>query len=216
MSDEKLSALIETLKKQGVESGEALGRQITESAQKQAEEIIGKAEGEARAILERAKNEADLELKRLKSSMEIAAIKFLTQLKHSVEESFLKIPLLAEVEKNMADPVFFKNLLTTFVETYAARNPGEAISLRLPVSTAEEVGTFAVELLKRKYGPAGEGRDLVIRDPNLKIGFLVDLGSGNVSLDFTEEAYLSKFLEFMTPEFRNFFISLKIGSQTES
>ncbi|MFH1091829.1 MAG: V-type ATP synthase subunit E family protein [Pseudomonadota bacterium] len=216
MSDEKLSALIETLKKQGVESGESQGRQIIESAEKQAEEIISKAKAEAQSVIEKAQKEAELEMRRLESSMEISATKFIAKLKHSVEEAFLKIPIKAEVESDLADPNFFKKVLTEFVQAYAAQNPEQtAVQIRVPESKSGEIGAFALELMKRHYGKVKSSRELVIKDPNLKMGFVVELDNGRVRLDFTEEAFISRLLEFMTPAFRNFFVALKTGSQEQ-
>ena len=71
MANDKLQDLIETLKKQGVETGEKAGKEIVESARKQSEEILAKARAEAASIVGQAKEESEKQMKRLQSSMEI-------------------------------------------------------------------------------------------------------------------------------------------------
>jgi V/A-type H+-transporting ATPase subunit E len=45
----------------------------------------------------------------------------------------------------------------------------------------------------------------------IRFGFQVDKKDGNVRLDFSDEAFLALFIEFLTPKFRELFTSLKIS-----
>jgi V/A-type H+-transporting ATPase subunit E len=45
----------------------------------------------------------------------------------------------------------------------------------------------------------------------VKFGFQVNKKQGNVRLDFSDEAFLSLFLGFLAPKFRDLFKSIKIG-----
>jgi V/A-type H+-transporting ATPase subunit E len=213
MANDKLQGLIETLKKQGVETGEKAGHEIIESARKQAETILAKARAEAASIVGQAKEESEKQMKRLQSSMEIAASQFVNSLKGVIEENLLTIPLKEELTGGLRDPAFLKNLITRFVETYARTGQGENIQLLLPKSTQDELMDFAMELMVRHYGQGKGGDQLVLEleAQDAKFGFQVNKKQGNVRLDFSDEAFLSLFVRFLTPKFRDLFNSIKIG-----
>ena len=213
MANDKLQDLIETLKKQGVESGEKAGKDIIDSARKQAEDVLAKAKAEAASIVGQAKEESDKQMKRLQSSMEIAASQFVNSLKGVIEENLLTLPLQKELNGALGDPGFLKTLITRFVETYARTGEAGDIQLLLPKGTDQEVMTFAMELLTRYYGKAGSGDQLVLEldSQNVRFGFQVDKKQGNVRLDFSDEAFLSLFLSFLVPKFRDLFKGIKIG-----
>jgi V/A-type H+-transporting ATPase subunit E len=213
MANDKLQDLIETLKKQGVESGEKAGKDIIDSARKQAEDVLAKAKAEAASIVGQAKEESDKQMKRLQSSMEIAASQFVNRLKGVIEENLLTLPLQKELTGALGDPGFLKTLITRFVETYARTGEAGDIQLLLPKGTDQELMTFAMELLTRCYGKAGSGDQLVLEldSQNVRFGFQVDKKQGNVRLDFSDEAFLSLFLSFLVPKFRDLFKGIKIG-----
>jgi V/A-type H+-transporting ATPase subunit E len=213
MSDAKLQELIETLKKQGVDSGEKAAQEIVESARKQAEGVMAQARAEAASIVAQAKGESEKQMKRLQSSMEIAASQFVNHLKGLIEEHFLTLPLKKEIEGAMSDPAFMKTLMTRFVETYAA-NPGhEEIQLLLPKGAEKQLMASAMELMSRHYAKGNKGEPLVLslEAQDIKFGFQVNKKDGHVRLDFSDEAFLSLFLQFLSPQFRNLFETIKIG-----
>jgi V/A-type H+-transporting ATPase subunit E len=213
MANEKLQDLIETLKKQGVESGEKAGQEIIDSAQKQAESFLAQAKTEAASIVAQAKEESEKQMKRLQSSMEIAASQFVNSLKGVIEENLLTIPLQRGLTGVLSDPGFMKNLITRFVETYATSPQRDDIQLLLPKTTQEELIAFAVELMAQHYGQ-GKGSDqlvLHLAAQDVKFGFQVNTKDGHVRLDFSDEAFLSLFLRFLSPKFRDLFKSIKIG-----
>jgi V/A-type H+-transporting ATPase subunit E len=63
------------------------------------------------------------------------------------------------------------------------------------------------------YGQAKGDDPLVLEleAQDVKFGFQVNKKQGNVRLDFSDEAFLSLFLSFLTPKFRDLFKSVKIG-----
>jgi V/A-type H+/Na+-transporting ATPase subunit E len=213
MANDKLQDLIETLKKQGVESGEKASQEIVGSARKQAEEVLVQARAEAASIVAQAKAESDKQMKRLQSSMEIAASQFVNNLKAVIEENLLAFPLKKELADTMSDPGFMKNLMTRFVETYAAKPEGEDVQLLLPKDAQKQLMDFAVELMARHYAKGGKGEQLVLNleAQDIKFGFQVSMKDGHVRLDFSDDAFLSLFLRFLSPQFRNLFKTVKIG-----
>lgn len=211
MASEKLQELIETLKQQGVQKGEETASQIIESSRKQADEIIRKAESEAKAIVNYANMESDQILKRLKSSMEMAASQFVGNLKRVVEEKLLSIPLKAKLTEDLSNPDYLKELITEFVKSYAADPKHSEIKLLLPANAQEDLKNFAIELMGSYYKGDSDNLSLVLESQGIKFGFQVDRKDGNVRFDFTDDAFLSLFKEFLTPKFRELFSSIKVG-----
>ncbi|HJX33860.1 MAG TPA: hypothetical protein VJ373_01660, partial [Desulfatiglandales bacterium] len=207
MANDKLQGLIETLKRQGIDSGEKEGREIIESARKQAADILRKATEEAATIAAKARDESAKEMKRLQSSLEIAASQFVNNLKGVIENNLLTIPLKKELTGQLSDPGFMKDLLTRFIEIYAKGEQSEEIRVLFPKDVQEEIKDYAVELMGRHYGKASKGENLVmeLESQDIKFGFQISKRNGNIRLDFSDEAFLSLFLGFLSPRFKGLF-----------
>jgi V/A-type H+-transporting ATPase subunit E len=207
MADDKLQELIETLKRQGIDSGEKEGREIIESARKQAADILKKAHEEAASIVAKAEDESSKEMKRLQSSLEIAASQFVNNLKTVIEYNLLTIPLKKELTGQLSNPDFMKEILTRFIEIYAKDERSEEIWVLLPKDVQEKIKDYAVELMGRHYGKGAKGDNLVmeLEAQDIKFGFQISKRKGNVRLDFSDEAFLSLFLRFLSPRFKGLF-----------
>lgn len=207
MANDKLQDLIETLKKQGIESGEKAGREMVETARKQAADIVNKAKEEAASILAKARDESEKEMKRLQSSLEIAASQFVNNLKSAIENSLLTIPLKDELTGELSNPDLMKQLLTRFIEVFAAGGHTEEIFLLVPKDTQKEIKQHAVELMARYYGKGEKGENLVMEldAQDIKFGFQVSRNNGAVRMDFSDDAFLSIFLRYLSPRFKRIF-----------
>ena len=214
MADAKLNELIQTLKKQGIESGEEEGRRAVEAAAKDAEKIIAEARAEAKEILEKAKSDADQQLHQLQSSLEIAASQFVTSLKKVTEENLLVIPLKQSLRGELKKPDLLKELIRAFVELYAKDPKGAEIRMLLPGDADDELFEHVMGVMIKHYSGNGDGSkiELVMKAKEVEYGFQVDRTDGSVRLDFTDEAFLSLFLDFLTPRFRDLFYKVKVDS----
>ena len=174
---------------------------------------MAEARAEAASIVGQAKEESEKQMKRLQSSMEIAASQFVNSLKGVIEENLLTLPLKKELSGALGDPGFLKTLITRFVESYAGSGQAEDIQLLLPRGTQDELKDFAMQLMARHHGRAKGDDPLVLEleAKDVKFGFQVNKKQGNVRLDFSDEAFLSLFLSFLAPKFRELFKSIKIG-----
>jgi V/A-type H+-transporting ATPase subunit E len=207
MADDRLQELIDTLKRQGIDSGEKEGQKIIESARNQAADITRKAHEEAASIVAKAKDESANEMKRLRSSLEIAASQFVNNLKGVIENNLLTIPLKKELTGQLSDPNFMKEIITRFIEIYAKGDRSEEIWVLLPKDVQEEIKDYAVELMGRHYGKGAKGDKLVmeLEAQDIKFGFQISKRDGNIRLDFSDEAFLSLFLRFLSPRFKGLF-----------
>ncbi len=209
MADNKLQELIETLRKQAVESGEASSRQIIEKAEKEAEEIRKRAEAEAETIVRQAREEAENQMRQLASSLEIAGSQFVTNLKRVIEENLLTLPLKEKLREALGDVSFLKELLATVVEAFAKHPEKADLDLLVPKEQQEALLDFVMELA-RKQAAEGEKPGLTLKAGDVEFGFMIDKADGNVRLDFTDEAFLSLFLKYLTPRFRELFHDIKL------
>lgn len=215
MADAKLNELIQTLKKQGIESGEEEARQVIESAKKEADEIIAQANSKSKTIISKAESAADQQLRQLQSSLEIASSQFVTALKKVTEENLLVIPLKEALRGELSNAGLLKELMTTFVKSYAGNPHGADIRMLLPEDAGDELFEHAVGLMADYWGrdQAGDQLDLVLKTRDVQFGFQVDRTEGSVRLDFTSDAFLSLFLEYLAPRFRGLFKQVKLEKE---
>jgi len=212
MSDPKLQQLIETLKKQGVESGEESSRKIVEEAKVEAEAILVRAKSEAGNIVEQAEREAQNRLRQLQSSMEIAASQFVTNLKRVLEENFLELPLKKDIQSSLSTTDFVKELMKTVVQEYALGRGQTDVLLLLSNEQQEKLKDFAVDLVRVQGQRAERGRQgVTLQSDGISFGFMISPADGSVRLDFTDDAFLALFLRYLTPRFRELFQNIKIG-----
>ncbi|MFH1124505.1 MAG: hypothetical protein V1758_12700 [Pseudomonadota bacterium] len=211
MTDNKLQELIETLKKQGVESGEEASRKITEGAQREAAEILARARSEAEGFVARAKEEEEKRLRQLHSSMEIAATQLISDLKRTIEENLIALPLKRALAERLSDTDFLKELIAICVCEYI-KNPGRTdLDVLVSKEQQERLGDFAMELIKTLPAKGDQDRlALNLQSGKVSFGFTVGKTDEAVRLDFTDEAFLELFLRFLSPRFREFFRTIDV------
>jgi V/A-type H+-transporting ATPase subunit E len=211
MADSKLQDLIETLKKQGVESGEAASRQIVEDAEKQASEILAHARKEAENIVKAAREEADRTLKQLHSSMEIAASQFLTNLKRHIETNLLTLPLKGKLTESLEDTGYLKQLIATCVQEFMKATGEPDLTVLVSKDQKDKLADFAVQLISQ-LGEVKDGDrlNLKLQTNGISYGFIIGKTDGSVMLDFTSEAFLDLFLRYLSPLFHDYFKSVDL------
>ena len=211
MTDTKLQEIIDTLKSQGVESGEETSRQIIEEANQKAAGILAKARSDAEAITTRANNEAERSLKQLRSSMEIAASQLLTDLRRVIEENLLTFPMKKQISEALEDTRFLKELMTACVREYMKKQEHADLSVLLSGAMGEQLEGFAQDLIQSLPGKRkGDRLALEIKSDGVAFGFIIGARDGVVKLDFTDEAFLELFLRYLSPRFHGLFKAVDI------
>jgi len=212
MSDSKLQELIDTLKKQAVESGEASSREIIEQAQKEAQAIVDRAKGEADDIVRKAQEEADKKTMQLESSMQIAGSQFVTSLKRDIEQNLLALPLRESVTEALGDTGYLKELIRAVVLEYTGQEDSSDLQVLVPKDQQEKLMDFMVDLVKAQSDHGDpDHKGLTLKTGNVDFGFMINRMENDVTLDFSDEAFLTLFLKFLTPRFREFFKDIKLG-----
>ncbi len=210
MTDTKLQEIIDTLKSQGVESGEEASRQIIEEANQKAGDILAKARSDAETIVAQAKDEAERSLRQLNSSMEIAASQLLTDLKRVIEENLITLPMREKISEDLGDANFLKDLMTACVQEYIGQGKND-LSVLVSGEMREKLEGFAMELINSLPGKLdGDRLALEIESDGVAFGFIIGTSDGVVRLDFTDEAFLELFLRYLSPRFHGLFKTIDI------
>jgi V/A-type H+-transporting ATPase subunit E len=200
------------LKKQAVESGEASSREIIEQAQKEAQAIVDRAKGEADDIVRQAQDEADKKLKQLESSMEIAGSQFVTSLKRVIEQNLLAVPLKEKVSETLGDTEYLQELIRTVVLEYTGREDSSDLQVIVPKDQQEKLYEFMVGLVRAQSDHGDpDHKGLSLHTGNISFGFMINQMDDDVTLDFSDEAFLALFLQFLTPRFRELFKTINLG-----
>ncbi len=216
MADTKLQELIDTLKKQGVDSGEAAGKQLTDAARNEADDILAKAKAEADKIISQAQAEADSRLKQLQSSMEIAASQFVTSLKIAIEQNLVTMPMKKGLEETLDNTEFLKEILGMLVKEFTLDPTHNDLEIILSAEQQERLADFAIEMIKSRRGEGGEKMPtLNLKTGGVEFGFMVSEKDDDIQLDFTSDAFLTLFLQFLSPRFRTYFKEIKPGEMAK-
>ncbi|MBN1102140.1 MAG: hypothetical protein JXL84_01865 [Deltaproteobacteria bacterium] len=211
MTDTKLQELIDTLKQQGVQSGEEASRRIIEEANQKASGILAKAKIEADGIVAQAKEEADRSYRQLQSSLEIAASQLLTDLRRVIEENLLALPIKAKLTEELGETRFLKELMTTCIREYVKQPERADLSILVSKDQQQKLEDLTMELISSLPGKReGERLRIELNSDGVAFGFILGTSDGVVRLDFTDEAFLELFLKYLTPRFRSFFKNIDV------
>lgn len=206
--------LIERLREEAINAGQAKAEDIVLNAQKRAAWIIEEAEQESRMLLEKARAEADA----LKASgidaLRLAGRDALLKLRDTLLGSFSQ-EVMRVVGKQMAKTEFIEQLilaLASRVREKTGLDQSPEIVFQLP-EDAVGVGELRKNPEELKQGPlshltAAIASDL-LRDgitfevsDQIKSGMVIRLVENNMVIDFTDEAVSALFLEHLQPRFR--------------
>ena len=209
MTDNTLQELIETLRKQGVESGQEASRKIVEDAEKTAAQMLARARSDAEGILARAAEDAERQRRQLRASMEIAATQLISDLKHTIEENLLAFPVQKMLASALDDTAFLRELIATCVREYV-KQPGRAeIDVLVSKEQHDKLESTALGWIKTLANKDADRLALNLQSGAVSFGFIIGKHGEAVRLDFTDQAFLELFLRYLSPRFREFFRTIE-------
>ncbi|WP_341328699.1 hypothetical protein [Methylotuvimicrobium sp. KM2] len=206
--------LIERLREEAINAGQAKAEDIVLNAQKRAAWIVEEAEQEAQLLLEKARAEAEA----LKSSgvdaLRLAGRDALLKLRDTLLGSFSQ-EVMRVVGKQMAKSEFIEQLILALagrVREKTGLDQNSKIIFQLPedIVGVEDLRRNPEELKQGALShlTAAIASDL-LRDgvsfevsDQIKSGIVIKLEENNMVIDFTDEAVTTLFLEHLQPRFR--------------
>ncbi|CAG1020303.1 hypothetical protein IVG45_05295 [Methylomonas sp. LL1] len=206
--------LIERLREQAVNAGQAKAEDIVANAQKRATWLIGEAEQEAKNIVGKARAEADALTKAGIDALNLASRDALLKLRDTLLGSFSQ-EVRRAVAEQMAKPAIIEQLILALagqVRAKAGLDDNQQITLILPedVIGVDELRKNPEELRQGALSSlsaliAGDllrqGVSFDISD-QFKSGLKIKLEQNAMRIEFTDEAVAALLLEHLQPRFR--------------
>lgn len=206
--------LIERLREQAVNAGQAKAEDIVSNAQKRASWLIGEAEQEAKNIVKKAQAEADAVTNAGTDALNLAARDTLLRLRDTLLGSFSQ-EVQRVVGEQMASQVFIEQLILALagkIRDKTALDNSRNMTLILPenVIGVEELRKNPEELQQGALShlTAAIAGDLLragvhfdVSD-EIKSGLVIRLDGNAMQIDFTDEAVSALLLQHLQPRFR--------------
>jgi V/A-type H+-transporting ATPase subunit E len=179
--DSQLNELIETIKRDGVQTAEKQAEQIVEAAKEAAEKITSEAEQDARGIVARAKTERDKITTAGEETLKQSARDLVLSVQGRLTEMF-KTVIKDSVQTALDSDVLEKSILAV-VEAWAKESDA-ALSVLLSETDLSRLEAVLRDRLREYLGKGVEIRS----SASVKSGFRVGMKDGTVYYDFTAEA----------------------------
>ena len=206
--------LIERLRDEAVNAGQAKAEDIVVNAQKRAEWIIEEAELEAKQLLEKARAEAESIKSAGLDALQLAGRDALLKLRDTLLGSFSQ-EVMRVVGKQMAKEEFIEQLILALagrVREKTGLDSNREIIIQLPEDAIgtdelrqnpEELNQGALSHLTAAIASdlLREGVKFDVSD-EIRGGLIVKLVDNNMTIDFSDEAVATLFLEHLQPRFR--------------
>lgn len=206
--------LIERLREQAIDAGQAKAESIVTDAQRRAAWLIGEAEQEAKNILKKAQTEADAIQSAGRDALNLAARDALLRLRDTLLGSFSQ-EVQRVVGEKMADQQFMEQLILALagqVRDKIGLDQHQQLTFVLPetISGVEELRKNPEELQQGKLSgvAAAMAGDLLRKGVHfevgdeLKSGLVIRLEDNAMLIDFTDEAVAALLLKHLQPRFR--------------
>jgi len=206
--------LIERLREQAVNAGQAKAEDIVADAQKRAAWLIGEAEHEAKNIVKKAHNEAEALKNSGIDALNLAARDTLLRLRDTLLGSFSQ-EVQRVVGEQMANQAFIEQLILALagqVRHKTGLDENAEMTLILPEAV------IGVEELRKKPEELQQGTlshltaaiagDLLRKgvhfevSDEIKAGIKIHLEGSAMQVDFTDEAVSTLLLQHLQPRFR--------------
>ena len=183
---ENLDALLEKIRKDGVEAAQTEADAIVAKARKDAAEITAKAQTEAEATIARAQAEATLAAHGAEATIRQAARDVLLKLGQDIEALFVRT-LGGVVDETLTPGPLVEKLVADAVAAY--------------LGTGHIVLTAGADLVPAlKARLAKQGEVTVETDAQMGTGFRVRLHGGRVEHDFSGEAITEALAALLRPQ----------------
>ena len=190
----QLQALIDQIKKDGVDAAETEAEAVLNAAKAEAEKIISDAKAEAEKYLINAKNENDKMVKSSEDAIRQAGRNLLITFRESVTKELNAI--VGENVTAVYSSEAFAQLIIKAVEGWTAKPDAEDISVILNSKDLEALEETLVAGLKEKMI---KGVTLKAND-NFDGGFRIAENNGGAYYDYSAQAVVDMLSNYLSPK----------------
>lgn len=192
--------LLQRLRKDGVEAGEAEKQRILREAEEQAAALVADAKNKAKEIVAAANTQAEAKKKQLDAELGMAARDFALRFAERVKKRAVAPVVRAQVDAALADP----NLLKDAISALIRGKTGDA-KLTVSPETRDKLGAFFEHELARQL----EGGKVELVSESGLSGFRLQRQGDTFSWDVTGEAVAHELALLVEPALRKY---LDLGS----
>ena len=190
----QLQALIDQIKKDGVEAAVTEAESVLNAAKAEAEKIISDAKAQAEKYLLDAKNENEKMVKSSEDAIRQAGRNLLISFRESVSKELNAI--VSENVTAVYSSDAFAKLIVNAVEGWVAKPDAEDISVVLNSADLKSLEETLVAGLKDKLG---KGVTLKAND-NFDGGFRIAVNNGGAYYDYSAEAVVEMLSSYLSPK----------------
>lgn len=190
--DVQLKELIDTIKKEGVQSAEEKAAEIIKAAEQKSVEMIDRAQKEAERILARAKEEAARVELSGKAALKQAGRDLLLNLRASITKIFDSL-LRQDVGKSLHGKVL-EDVIVSLMKSWDGEDLGK-VAVVLP---SGDLSALESTLRSRLAEEMKKGLEIKAA-PDSKAGFQITEKDGNAYYDFTAEGIAEVLSEYLSP-----------------
>jgi V/A-type H+/Na+-transporting ATPase subunit E len=193
--DSKIQEISSYLKSSVLDPAEEEKKKLVEEGNLEKERIISSAKEEAAKIIKEAQKETQVLKQNTESALSIAAKQTIDRVKLAIEKEILHFT----VEKPVGEAIKSEAVVTAFVSEVIKQYADSKInfSIALGRDVKEKVSAFIEQEIKAK---GSEG--IKISEENLSSGFSLSFTDNSLRIDFTEEAVIELFTEYLRPGLR--------------
>jgi V/A-type H+-transporting ATPase subunit E len=203
--DIQLKELIETIKKEGIDSADSKAAEITQAAESKAKAIIAKAEEDAARLIADAKREIARDEQSSKEAIVQAGRDLVLGLEKQITALFDGV--IKSQATNALQGKGLEDAVTGLVKAWAAKG-GEGIEVLLPAGELNAIqGSLQAKL-------AEELKKGVVLKPvaQLDAGFRIGEKDGSAYYDFTADGVAQILAEYLNPKLAEIMKNLSKGA----
>ena len=190
----QLQALIDQIKKDGVDAAVAEAEAVIKAAKEEAEKIISDAKAQAEKYLLDAKNENERMVKSSEDAIRQAGRNLLISFRESVSKELNA--LVSENVTAVYSSDAFAKLIVNAVEGWVAKPDAEDIAVVLNSEDLKSLEETLVAGLKERLG---KGVTLKSND-NFDGGFRIAVNNGGAYYDYSAEAVVDMLSNYLSPK----------------
>ena len=203
--------LIDKIKSDGIST---LDQEMKKKRKEAEEEFAGKKKL-VQEEMEKKRKAAEKELVKRKeqfeNSLKLAARDFILKLKNQLEKELLSNAVQSDLKEVMTDADFLKEIILAMASKFAAKKGKVTqLSLLVPKAQLDKLKKYFLSRAKQRLvdkAKEGKGAELEFTPDAFKYGFKISLKDKNILFDFSLEPLAESLIEFIRPEFQQYFFS---------
>jgi len=196
-----INKLIDRIKSEGIQAGEAEQERLVTAASQEAERILADAHRKAETLLADAQQKASELRQRTDADLRLAVRDFVAAFQERIRSHLIKPVISEQTAKTLEDPTFLSSTLEAICKGYV-QSGGGGIEATVSEKVADALGAYFSRAIGEKLEGVSELR--LIEQKGLT-GFRLRREAEGFTWDFTLDAIVSELAELVDPALKPYF-----------